>query len=401
MSNKRTAGTVVIGGGAVGTSVACYLAMSGLDVTLVERGEFAWGTSRRCEGHVVTYDTPPGDFSLFCKTGQDLFYEAQKFLPVDFDFSPEGIGLLVDNESHLEMVKANYEGKQKEGYNVTLWDRDELRRHEPNIGDNVIGCLNFNNDCTLNPMRLCFGLAEHARAHGAVIMPRTHVMDLRMANGRVSGVETDKGLILTENVVLAAGVWTPRLGAMLGVNVPIRPRQGHILVTERVQGLLNKAYVEYGYLLTKHGLKRDNVTPDMDKFGVAFVIEPSTAGTVLIGSSRRFVGMDTRPHPSVMRAVAERGTQFFPALSDMRLLRCYAGVRPATTDELPIISTTHIPGLFIGAGHEGLGISLSLITGKIMSQLVGGQTPFIDISYMGIDRFGLNPPAMPVGQTAV
>ena len=401
MSNKRTAGTVVIGGGAVGTSVACYLAMSGMDVTLVERGEFAWGTSRRCEGHVVTYDTPPGDFSLFCKTGQDLFYEAQKFLPVDFDFSPEGIGLLVDNESHLEMVKANYEGKQKEGYNVTLWDRDELRRHEPNIGDNVIGCLNFNNDCTLNPMRLCFGLAEHARAHGAVIMPRTHVMDLRMANGRVSGVETDKGLILTENVVLAAGVWTPRLGAMLGVNVPIRPRQGHILVTERVQGLLNKAYVEYGYLLTKHGLKRDNVTPDMDKFGVAFVIEPSTAGTVLIGSSRRFVGMDTRPHPSVMRAVAERGTQFFPALSDMRLLRCYAGVRPATTDELPIISTTHIPGLFIGAGHEGLGISLSLITGKIMSQLVWGQTPFIDISYMGIDRFGLNPPAMPVGQTAV
>ena len=401
MSNKRTAGTVVIGGGAVGTSVACYLAMSGMDVTLVERGEFAWGTSRRCEGHVVTYDTPPGDVSLFCKTGQDLFYEAQKFLPVDFDFSPEGIGLLVDNESHLEMVKANYEGKQKEGYNVTLWDRDELRRHEPNIGDNVIGCLNFNNDCTLNPMRLCFGLAEHARAHGAVIMPRTHVMDLRMANGRVSGVETDKGLILTENVVLAAGVWTPRLGAMLGVNVPIRPRQGHILVTERVQGLLNKAYVEYGYLLTKHGLKRDNVTPDMDKFGVAFVIEPSTAGTVLIGSSRRFVGMDTRPHPSVMRAVAERGTQFFPALSDMRLLRCYAGVRPATTDELPIISTTHIPGLFIGAGHEGLGISLSLITGKIMSQLVGGQTPFIDISYMGIDRFGLNPPAMPVGQTAV
>lgn len=401
MSNKRTAGTVVIGGGAVGTSVACYLAMSGMDVTLVERGEFAWGTSRRCEGHVVTYDTPPGDFSLFCKTGQDLFYEAQKFLPVDFDFSPEGIGLLVDNESHLEMVKANYEGKQKEGYNVTLWDRDELRRHEPNIGDNVIGCLNFDNDCTLNPMRLCFGLAEHARAHGAVIMPRTHVMDLRMENGRVSGVETDKGLILTENVVLAAGVWTPRLGAMLGVNVPIRPRQGHILVTERVQGLLNKAYVEYGYLLTKHGLKRDNVTPDMDKFGVAFVIEPSTAGTVLIGSRRRFVGMDTRPHPSVMRAVAERGTQFFPALSDMRLLRCYAGVRPATTDELPIISTTHIPGLFIGAGHEGLGISLSLITGKIMSQLVRGQTPFIDISYMGIDRFGLNPPAMPAGQTAV
>lgn len=400
MSSKRTAGAVVIGGGAVGTAVACYLAMDGVDVTLVERGEFAWGTSRRCEGHVVTYDTPPGDYSVFCKTGQNLFYEAQKFLPVDFEFTPEGIGLLVDDESHLETVKENYEGKKKEGYDVTLWDRDELRHREPNIGDKVIACLNFNNDCTLNPMRLCFGLAKHAEANGATILSRTQVTNLRTENGRVSGVETDKGFIATKNVILASGVWTPQLGAMLGVNIPIRPRQGHILVTERVKGLLSKAYVEYGYLLTKHGLKRENVTPDMDKFGVAFVIEPSSAGTVLVGSSRRFVGMDIRPHPAVMRAVAERGNHFFPTLSDMRLLRCYAGVRPATSDELPIISTTHVPGLFVGAGHEGLGISLSLITGKIMSELVRGEAPFIDTSYMSIDRFGFNPPALPVGETS-
>ena len=398
MSNTQTAEAVVIGGGAIGTAVACYLAMDGVDVTLIERGEFAWGSSRRCEGHVVTYDTPPGDFSLFCKTGQNLFYEAQNFLSVDFDFSPEGIGLLVDDESQLETVKTNYEGKKKEGYDVTLWDRNDLRHHEPNIGDNVIACLNFNNDCTVNPMRLCFGLAEHARTLGATILPRTQVTSLHMQNGRVSGVETDKGLILTKNVILSTGVWTPQLGAMLGVNVPIRPRQGHILVTERVTGLLGKAYVEYGYLLTKHGLKREKVTPDMDKFGVAFVAEPSSAGTVLMGSSRRFVGMDIRPNPAVMRAVAERGAHFFPAFSDMRLLRCYAGVRPATADELPIISTTHIPGLFIGAGHEGLGISLSLITGKIMSELVRGQTPFIDIGYMSIDRFGFNPPSAPVGE---
>lgn len=401
MSSKRTADAVVIGGGAVGTSVACYLAMSGVDVTLVERGEFAWGTSRRCEGHVVTYDTPPGDFSVFCKTGQDLFYEAQKFLPVDFDFTPDGIGLLVDDERHLEIVKENFEGKKKEGYDVTLWDREELRQHEPNIGDEVIACLNFNNDCTLNPMRLCFGLAKHAEAHGATLLPRTQVTELLTEKGRVSGVVTDKGVIATKNIILSAGVWTPRLGSMLGVHVPIRPRQGQIIVTERVKGLLNKAYVEYGYLLTKHGIKRENVSPDIDKFGVAFVIEPSTAGTVLIGSSRRFVGMDTRPHPAVMRAVAERGNHFFPTLSDMRILRCYAGVRPATSDELPIISTTHIPGLFVGAGHEGLGISLSLITGKIVSELVRGKAPFIDASYMSIDRFGFNPPALPVGESTL
>ncbi|NDV19484.1 FAD-dependent oxidoreductase [Pseudodesulfovibrio sp. JC047] len=397
MSSKRTAGAVVIGGGAIGTAVACYLAKDGVDVTLIERGEFAWGTSRRCEGHIVTYDTAPGPHSVFCKRGQEMFYEAQKFLPVDFDFQPEGIGLLVDDENHLETVKANFEGKKKEGFDVTLWDREELKQHEPNIGDDILACLNFNNDCTVNPMRLCYGLAKHAEANGATLMSRTNVTDFRMEKGRISSVVTDKGEIMTENVILASGIWTPQLGAMLGLNVPIRPRQGHVIVTERSKGLVSKAYVEYGYLLAKGGEKRDNVTPDMDKFGVAFVLEPSSAGTHLLGGCRRFVGMDTRPHPAVMRAIAERGQHFFPALADTRIIRCYAGVRPFTPDAKPIISPTHLGGVYVAAGHEGNGISLSLITGKLISDFINGSTPEMDLSYMHIDRFGFNPPALPIG----
>lgn len=397
MSRKRTAGTVIIGGGVVGTAIACYLAMDGMDVTLVERGEFAWGSSRRCDGHVVTYDTPPGAYSRFCKSAQDMFHEAAGFLPVDFEFSPEGLGLLVDDERDLETVRENYEGKKKEGVDVTLWDTDELRKHEPNIGDNILACLNFNGDCKLNPMRLCFGLAEHARSRGATMLTRTNVTGLTMEKGRIAAVETDAGSIAAENVILAAGSWTPLLSDMLGITVPVRPRQGQILVTERVRGLVGKNYAEYGYLLAKDGKSRGNVTPEMEQFGVAFVLEPSHAGTILLGSSRRYVGMDFHPHPSVMRAIAQRARHFFPCLSDTRLIRCYAGVRPCTPDAKPIISPTHVQGVYVASGHEGNGISLSLITGKIISQLVRGEKPFIDISYMSLDRFGLNPPALPGG----
>jgi Glycine/D-amino acid oxidases (deaminating) len=326
-----------------------------------------------------------------------MFHEAVRFLPVDFEFSPEGLGLLVDDERDLETVRDNYEGKKQEGVDVTLWDTGELRKHEPNIGDNILACLNFNGDCKLNPMRLCFGLAQHARSLGATMLTRTHVTGLKMDNGRIASVETDAGNIVAENVILAAGCWTPLLSDMLGITVPVRPRQGHVLVTERVRGLVGKNYAEYGYLLAKDGKSRSNVTPEMEQFGVAFVLEPSHAGTILLGSSRRYVGMDFHPHPSVMRAIAQRARHFFPSLSDTRLIRCYAGVRPCTPDAKPIISPTHVHGVYVASGHEGNGVSLSLITGKIISQLLRGEKPFIDISYMSLDRFGLNPPALPGG----
>lgn len=162
MNKHENAEIVVIGGGAVGTAVACYLARDGADVALVERGEYAWGSSRRCDGHAVTYDSAPGYFSQFCKIGQDMFPEISRELPCDIEFEPEGLGLLVDDERDMETVLANYEGKKNEGVDVTFWDRDELLRHEPHVSDKVIACLNFNGDAKLNPMRLCFGLAELA-----------------------------------------------------------------------------------------------------------------------------------------------------------------------------------------------------------------------------------------------
>ena len=98
MNKHENAEIVVIGGGAVGTAVACYLARDGADVALVERGEYAWGSSRRCDGHAVTYDSAPGYFSQFCKIGQDMFPEISRELPCDIEFEPEGLGLLVDDE---------------------------------------------------------------------------------------------------------------------------------------------------------------------------------------------------------------------------------------------------------------------------------------------------------------
>lgn len=261
--------------------------------------------------HAVTYDSAPATSASSARSGRTCSPEISRELPCDIEFEPEGLGLLVDDERDMETVLANYEGKKNEGVDVTFWDRDELLRHEPHVSDKVIACLNFNGDAKLNPMRLCFGLAWSWPARKVrKAFNRTAVTGITVKNGAVQSVETSSGSIATKKVVLASGVWTPGLGDMVGVKVPIRPRQGQILVTERLDGLVSKNYAEFGYLAAKSGKKRPGVTPEMEQFGVAMVLEPSAAGTVLIGSSRRFVGMDTTPHPAVMQAIAQRASIF-------------------------------------------------------------------------------------------
>jgi sarcosine oxidase subunit beta len=125
----------------------------------------------------------------------------------------------------------------------------------------------------------------------------------------------------------------------------------------------------------------------MKKYGVALVFEPTEAQNFLIGSSRRFVGMDTSCHIEVLRAMAQRAIRFFPVIKDIKVIRSYAGLRPFTPDHLPIISETEVPGFYVAAGHEGDGIGLSLITGKLISQMICDEALEIPIEALKLSRF--------------
>ncbi len=176
---------------------------------------------------------------------------------------------------------------------------------------------------------------------------------------------------------------------MAGVDVPVKPRQGQILVGERSRPVARRKVMEFGYLMAKFGAGgyRRKVTAQMEAFGIAFVFEPTRSGNFLVGSSRRFVGRDTRCHPPLLAAMAARAMDFFPVLRGMRVIRTYAGLRPFTPDHFPIVSETPVPGFYVTAGHEGDGIGLSLITGRLISQIIGGDPTDIDVTPLRLDRF--------------
>jgi sarcosine oxidase subunit beta len=176
---------------------------------------------------------------------------------------------------------------------------------------------------------------------------------------------------------------------MIGMDIPVKPRQGQILVSERTFQVARRAVIEFGYLMAKFG-KGDyqrNITPEMEKYGIAFVFEPTSAGNFLIGSSRQFADEDTTVNVHLLKAMAKRAIRFFPVLRQIQIIRSYAGLRPYTPDHFPIISETRVPGFYVAAGHEGDGIGLSLITGKLMAQIITREPTDIAIEPLRLDRF--------------
>ncbi|HXF25112.1 MAG TPA: FAD-binding oxidoreductase, partial [Gemmatimonadaceae bacterium] len=151
---------------------------------------------------------------------------------------------------------------------------------------------------------------------------------------------------------------------------PIVPRKGHLVITDRYPGFCRHQLVELGYLTSAHTMTTESV---------AFNVQPRATGQMLIGSSRELVGWDGSINRSIVRRMLDRALDFMPGLALASAIRTWTGFRPATPDKLPLIgSWDEMPGLWIAAGHEGLGITTSVGTGQLLADLITGRAPAID-----------------------
>ncbi|HDM09973.1 MAG: FAD-binding oxidoreductase [Deltaproteobacteria bacterium] len=390
MGTKKSVEAVVIGGGVIGSAVTYFLALNHVEVILVERGAIASGTSGRCEGDVVVCDKEPGFDSQLAKLSLDLFPQVASQLDYDIGWTQKGSLLIIENEEEMEAATRFCGRLAAEGIPARMLDRKEALDMEPALAKDIVGGMETTCDGSLYPMGLAYGLLHEAKKRGARISTYSPVVKIETDNKTsIHKVITPDAEIITKNVVNAAGVWAPTIGKMVGLNIPITPRQGQMLVSERAFPVASRKVMEFGYMMAKFGNRSyvRNVSPEMEEFGVALVFEPTEAQNFLIGSSRRFVGMDTSCDIRVLRAIAQRAIRFFPAIKDINIIRSYAGLRPYTPDHLPIISRTEIPGFYVAAGHEGDGIGLSLITGKLIAQMICDQSLAIDISPLSLARF--------------
>ena len=378
----------VIGAGSIGTSCAYYNAKKGADVILIDAGDIADSTSSRSDGNILVCDKQPGFDALFAKASQDMFPGLEKELDYNIEWTQKGSLYLTETEEEFEIASRFCDDMKQCGIRMRMLDHQEVLEDEPYLAKDIYGGLETISDGSVYPIGLAYGLALAAERLGAVLSLHNPVTGLKKEENYFS-VYCKNGTILARNVVNACGVRAPLIGKMAGLDIPIRARQGQILVSEQTFRVARRKVHEFGYMLTKFqsGDYERPVSDRVKRNEVAFVFEPTASNNFLIGSSRSFVGEDIRSEIDVMQALAERAIRFFPVIADIKVIRAYSGLRPFTPDHMPIVSDTPVPGFYIAAGHEGDGIGLSPITGKCMADLIAGNETFMDLSPLSFKRF--------------
>jgi glycine/D-amino acid oxidase-like deaminating enzyme len=351
---------IVVGAGIVGAACALALARDGRRVLVLDAHHAAGGSTAAGMGHLVVMDDSPPQLALTALSTarwRELAHE----LPRAVEYEACGTIWVAEDAAQLDLVRAKHELYARHGIACEMLDARALTELEPNLRPGLAGGLLVPGDGVVYQPRATLWLLEQARAQGAVVRERCRVDEIT-AHAVRCGDEVHHADV----VVLAAGAESPRLVPEL----PIVPRKGHLAITDRHPGFVRHQLVELGYLASAHTMTAESV---------AFNVQPRATHQVLVGSSRELVGWDASLDRRVLAKMLDRAVAFMPALATVSVIRTWTGFRPATPDKLPLIGAwPTTPGLWIAAGHEGLGITTSLGTAQLVADLVAGREPPID-----------------------
>jgi len=352
----------IAGGGIVGAACADECAAAGLKVVVVEPGPVGGGATAAGMGHIVVMDDSPAQIAL-THLSRTLWTELSAELPDDVEFVAAGtLWVAADAEEMAEVERKRrvYEGI---GVRSEVLGSQDLARAEPHLRPGLAGALLVADDAVVYPPCAARFLLERARARGAEVRVGAAAAEL---SGE--GIKLRDGTMLAAGVTVnATGAWAPQLTP----GIEVRKRKGHLVITDRYPGWVHHQLVELGYLKSAHSTTSDSV---------AFNVQPRRTGQLLIGSSRQFGAEESAIDAGILGRMLRRAEEYMPGISDLLAVRTWTGFRAATPDKLPLIGPC--PGnerLYLATGHEGLGITTSLGTGRLLADQLLRRQPAIPV----------------------
>ena len=351
---------IVVGAGIVGAACARELALAGLKVLVLDAGFAGGGTTAAGMGHLVVMDDSPEQLALTALS-LDLWREVAPTLPASVEYDACGTIWVAEDAVQMDAVLEKRRVYSDHGIASESLTAGKLASLEPHLRDGLAGGLRVPGDGVVYPPSAALWLIEQARARGAALREECPVHEI------LDGAVRCGADVLEADVIInAAGAQA----ALLTPGLPIVPRKGHLAITDRAPGFVRHQLVELGYLTSAHVMTSESV---------AFNVQPRSTTQVLIGSSRELAGWDASTNRRVLRQMLDRALSFMPALAGLSVIRTWTGFRPATTDTLPLIGRWDATaGLWIAAGHEGLGITSALGTARLVADLALGRSPVID-----------------------
>jgi glycine/D-amino acid oxidase-like deaminating enzyme len=350
----------VVGAGIVGAACARALARAGCRVTVCEPRFPGGGATAAGMGHVVVMDDSPAQLALTAR-GRDLWEELAPVLPAGTEYRRTGTLWVAADDDEMAEASAKASRLVAAGIACRLVDGAELARREPALRAGLAGGLLVPDDAVVYPPPVAAWMMEEALAAGA-----------ECRRGRaVVAVDDDGQAHFEDGTRLGADavvVATGAAAAALVPGVPVRPRKGHLVITDRAPGFVTHQLVELGYVKRAHDVGTDSV---------AFNVQPRATGQLLVGSSRQIDVTSRDIDAAMLSRMLARCLDYLPGLARVPTIRAWTGLRAATPDGLPLVGPW--PGTtrtWLATGHEGLGITTAPATAEVLAAgLLGRQAP--------------------------
>src|ERR1700674_2498821 len=367
---------IVVGAGIIGLSLAIELNKQGLRVLVVEKGEPGREASWAAGGMLCDFpaETPPGLLELATASARmypEFVHELEDESGLKIDLRSVGTLLFTtEGTGHSPATTQPPQDQSLQGSHsfslpAPLQELEPAFRapdgNAPHFTASYATAL-YIKERSVDPRHLTAAAVAAARHRGVDLSSGDHVLAVEVANGRASGVRTNKTRFAAGMVVNCAGAWAGQVGPYA---LPTRPVKGQMLCVAMPQKELVRHVVR---------------TPDV-------YLIPRSDGRMLIGATVEEAGFDKQTVPEMILKLRQAALDLVPKLADARILEAWAGLRPGTPDGLPILGATPTPGYFVATGHFRDGILLAPVTARAMGQMMTGQTPQIDLSKFSANRY--------------
>lgn len=364
----------VVGGGIIGCTIANELAAEGKNVVVVERGQLCAEASWAAAGMLAPYaETVHGlkeCMHNLMLTSHKMYPEfvakLEKDTGIDVGLQRQGSLLLALDYPETKMLAGLFERSNQNGYSAEALTTAEIHIRQPELVSSVEAGLYFPHDCHVRARLLGRAVISSAQKKGVQFKTGVPITAFRIKDNHITGIETATGVISAESFVLAAGAWSGGLLAASEQMLPVRPIRGQMVQLQVQTQFINQ----------------------LTHSGNCYLV-PWPDGRLLVGATMENVGFDKAVTAGGLNHLLTAATKVFPKLSDAPVKQSWAGLRPDTRDNMPIIGRGHLENLIIATGHFRNGILLAPVTAKLVLQILKDETSLMPLIDFSPSRFDL------------
>jgi glycine oxidase len=358
---RTTADVVVVGAGVIGCAIARELAAARHRVVVVERDSPGAGASSAAAGILSPQAEADGPSPLLdiCLESRGMFprlvEELRGETGIDVHYRTTGTVFLALSNHEEERLESRFAWQTASGLPVERLSAGRMATLEPAVAAGMRIALRFPYDHQVDNGALTRGLAASAERRGTQFRMGAEVTRVLVGSGKVEGVALGPGRIYAPSVVICGGAWSAQIETG-GPELPVVPVRGQMLALEIERVRIDRVvYTEHGYLV------------------------PRLDGRILVGSTMEHAGFDARPTAKGIGSLLAIAQTIVPALEEARISSIWAGLRPGTSDGLPILGPAGGPwpsGLYFATGHFRNGVLLAPLTARLLVEaIVSGKTP--------------------------